>query len=435
MIKAHLTLGLTLLILSLNNAEAQSGWNWPEDKATAQEKNALYSDYLKNNNYQAAIEPLNWLLENAPDLNSSIYINGAKIYEELAEMEKNPQKKKEYQEKALSMYDQRIEYFNEEANVLDRKAYTAYKYYKDQQDKYEELLNLFDKTFELNGNDVGVNNMVAYMDVIRRYDAAGGNLSDDEILDRYNTITSVIDYQIQQKKNVETLEKHRAFVDKMLTSMVDVDCDFIAEKLGVPFNNDRENLQLAKRIVGLSLSYKCTDSPLFTKAAMTIQEQEPTFAVAKVIAIKSGIDGDYENAEKYYHQALELTEEPAKKAEIYYGLANHYRKQGQKAQAREFALKAANIDPSLKDAYKLIGDMYMNSYEQCKEGVSRVQDRAIFIAAYNMYERAGNQSMMQAARQQFPSMEEIFELNMEEGQSVKVGCWINETVSLQKRPS
>jgi hypothetical protein len=43
--------------------------------------------------------------------------------------------------------------------------------------------------------------------------------------------------------------------------------------------------------------------------------------------------------------------------------------------------------------------------------------------------------MMQSAMEQFPSINDIFELNMEEGQAINVGCWINETVILQRRPS
>ena len=43
-----------------------------------------------------------------------------------------------------------------------------------------------------------------------------------------------------------------------------------------------------------------------------------------------------------------------------------------------------------------------------------------FIAAYNMYQKAGNSKTMKNAQAQFPSVEEIFELGMEEGQAVKV---------------
>src|SRR5690606_24709721 len=141
-------------ILLINQSFAQGGWNWPEDKATAETKNALYTDALRANNYRVAANHLSWLLNNAPDLNSSIYINGAKIYAGLAEQEKDKSKQTVYADSALLMYDLRIKYFNEEADVLNRKAYEAYKYYKDNSAKYDELLKMFKKTFELNGTDV-----------------------------------------------------------------------------------------------------------------------------------------------------------------------------------------------------------------------------------------------------------------------------------------
>ena len=69
-------------------ANAQDGWNWPEDpdkKDLAITKNALYSDLLNTENYEGAKKPLDWLLKETPDLNPSIYIQGVKIYENLAE--------------------------------------------------------------------------------------------------------------------------------------------------------------------------------------------------------------------------------------------------------------------------------------------------------------------------------------------------------------
>jgi len=69
---------LALLIVTF---KAQAQFNWPEDRATAEEKNAFYTDNMKSGNYKATIPALQWLMNNAPDLNPSIYINGAKIYE------------------------------------------------------------------------------------------------------------------------------------------------------------------------------------------------------------------------------------------------------------------------------------------------------------------------------------------------------------------
>ena len=57
----------------------------------------------------------------------------------------------------------------------------------------------------------------------------------------------------------------------------------------------------------------------------------------------------------------------------------------------------------------------------------------MFIAAYEMYKRAGDTKKMHGAKTQFPSKEEIFTNNFEVGQSLPVGCWINESVRLQSR--
>ena len=55
--------------------------------------------------------------------------------------------------------------------------------------------------------------------------------------------------------------------------------------------------------------------------------------------------------------------------------------------------------------------------------------------AYEMYQKAGDSQRMASAKAQFPSIEEIFNENMKEGESLTVGCWINETVKLERRPA
>ena len=42
-------------------------WKWPEDKAAAEEKNVLYTDALRNSDFEGAKGPHQWLLQNAPD--------------------------------------------------------------------------------------------------------------------------------------------------------------------------------------------------------------------------------------------------------------------------------------------------------------------------------------------------------------------------------
>lgn len=425
---------IILILVSTSFSIAQSKFNWPEDESTAKEKNVLYSDQLKEKNYAGAAEPLEWLLVNAPDLNSSIYINGVKIYEGLQASEKDENQKREYQEKVLKLYDDRIKYFGNEGKVMNRKAFSTYKFYKGRKDKYDELFQTFERTFELNGNKVSTNLLVAYMDVMRRYKAASGPITDDDVLERYDMVGKIISEKIANGEPAEKVNKQKTMVDKMLTSIVKVDCEFIENKLGSKLRSNMDDLTLAKKIMGLSLASDCGKNPIFLEAAKVVQSNEPDFGIAKVIGLKTAATGDIDEAMKYFNQAIDLADSEQKKGEVYYEMAVQLSKKGQKTNARQHALKAVGADASLRKSYLLIGDLYFYSFNDCKQGKSRVDDRAVYLAAYDMYKKAGSASRMKSAEAQFPSIGEMFELNKQEGQTIEVGCWINTTTTLRRRP-
>ena len=117
----------------------------------------------------------------------------------------------------------------------------------------------------------------------------------------------------------------------------------------------------------------------------------------------------------------------------YLGLAMAASARGQKQQARKFAEQASEIDPAANEPYNLLGNLYFHSFDDCKKSVSRTEDRAVYILAYMMYEKAGNTLQMQSCQDQFPSVEEIFNEGYEKGQSIPIGCWINLEVELATR--
>ena len=74
------------------------------------------------------------------------------------------------------------------------------------------------------------------------------------------------------------------------------------------------------------------------------------------------------------------------------------------------------------------------SSSECDKQQSQVDDRARFIAAYEYYQKAGNRLKMSQAQAQFPTIGDIFTASKEEGSSVFVGCWIQKSVKLARRP-
>ena len=425
------------LLVTLSYTVVAQTWNWPEDRATAEEKNVLYTDALKMGDYKGAIPPLQWLLTEAPDLNKSIYINGAKIYDNLAKVEKDQAQKMVYVDSLMWMYDMRMKYFNDSVKVMNRKVFKAYKYFIKDYSKAEWLLGMFDKTYEISGPAVMDQNLLAYMNVIKVNKLAKKNLTDEQVLERYDIITEVVDEKVkaleQKGASTDKILKQKDYVDKILTEIVTIDCGFVHDNMGPKFKANPNDIKLVKRMFSFMLTGKCTDSPLFLEVSKQLQLLEPDFGLAKLIGTKCLAAADYSCADRYYKEALEYTEDGSQKAEVYIQLGKMEEKKHNKPGARQYYRKALAADPANKQPWVLIGDLYYHSFEECKKMEDMVQDRLIFIAAYDMYKKAGDAKKMHNAKSQFPSKEEIFTNNYEKGQSMAVGCWINEMVKLDSR--
>ena len=103
------------------------------------------------------------------------------------------------------------------------------------------------------------------------------------------------------------------------------------------------------------------------------------------------------------------------------------------AKAKNYALKTIATGEHVKDSYTLIGDLYLyNSYDKCKTS-DVVVSRGVYLAAYDMYVKAGNTAKMEASKKQFPSDQEVFFTNRKVGEKLQVGCWINQEVEIRKR--
>lgn len=429
--------GVLFFITISFSLSAQDGWNWGEQVDKAKENNVIYSDAFKAKNYQACIEPLNWLLENTPDLNPSIYINGVKIYEALAKAETDPEKKEEYIQFGLKLHDTRTEIYPDDKNdIIERKGIYAYSFYKKTKEQYENVFNILTEAFEANGEKMNRGALVALMDMTYK-NYLYKRLTDEQVIDIYSEISDSLNKQKDEanEANKKKLANYLDTVDRLLAATkIQISCDLVEERFG-PKLEQGNDVNIAKRIFDLMIKGKCIDRPLALKAAEVIQTNDPTYGVAKFLGAKNEQEGNTEKALSFYEEAASLTDDNTEKAEMYVNIAKVQMRKGQKSTARSSARRALSFDPAHKDAYKVIGDLYMTSFDDCKEEKSQVQDRAVFIAAYNEYRKAGHTSGMTNAKAQFPSIEDIFTAGMEEGQSITIGCWINTTVTLERRPA
>lgn len=434
---------LNLLILTLllgSTAYAQMPkLNLPDDPSLAGEARrrfAISVDEMGVKRYDFAAQAVQWLEKNTPLLYDGLYIHGYKAYEGLASSADEDGLKKSYLDSMMYFYNMKEVRFKLTDREKNNRAFRYYKYWKSDKTKIGEGMKAYAKAYE-NPNAVINNNIVSYMDMVRRYRAYGNEFSDEDVFDVYSTVMSAIDIKEENGGDLVKLDKYRGTVNGLLTQIIGdgFNCEFIDEKLA-PALNQKEDLKLAKKVFGLLLNQGCSDSPYYLKSAIIINKNEPSAGLTKAIAQKFYRDGDLENAATYYQEALSLETDDEKKADLYLNLAKLKLSAGDKAEARNYAKEASKLDGEVKsEAFTFIGDMYMNSFDDCKKSQSQIDDRAIFMAAYDMYQQAGNSEGMGRASAQFPTVSDVFTANKNQGDEISVGCWIGVKTKIRTRPS
>lgn len=434
-------LGLAFVFLASVSALAQcKDVKWPENRAKAEESVAIYSDALKQGNYRGATASLQWMLTNAPQWQTKLYIDGTEIYNKLATAEKDPVKKQVLVDSLLMLYDMRITNCGDEINVLNRKAIYALAFNGQNKAKTAEVLALYDKVFELSGNNVQDNNLMPYMQAVQLNVALLKNLNEDQILQRYDKLSEIIDAKIKKamaenkQDVVDRLKKSKTQIDEILPKCgVKIDCDFVKKNMASKFKQNPSDVAYAKKIFQFMTTGGCIEDPLWLEAAEVIHKTSPDYGLAKNMGKIYAKNGNMDKAEALINESVSLATTPQDKADSYILQGDLLSQKGSKSAAREAYRKAISADPSGKDGFEKIGDLYMGSFKDCSKQVSLAEDRLIYIAAYEMYAKANNQQKMTQARGQFPSVTELFELNWKEGETKSISCWVGETVVLRTR--
>ena len=431
-----------IFILSLISTllQAQSPQlNLPENAELASEAKkrfALSVDEMSIKDYSSAINAIQWLEQNSPMLYDGLYINGYKAYEGLAGQTDDSDQKVLYLDSMLYFFDKKEERFELTDREKNNRAYRYYKYFKSDKVRISAGMKAYALAYK-NLSSVINNNIVSYMDMVRRYRAYGNSFTNEEVLNVYSQVMEAINIKEAAGLDAAKIEKYRSTVNGLLTQIIgdDLNCDFIDKNLAPPLDQG-DDLTLAKKIFGLLLNQGCGDSPYYLKAALIIQEKEPTTGIAKAIAQKYYQENDMDNAAAFFMEAVQMEDDQSKKAELLIDLAKLNLAKNQKAAARKYALQAAELGgEQAKPAYSFIADLYMNSFNDCKKNISQIDDRAVFMAAFDMYQKAGNTKGMSNAKAQFPTVSDVFTANKKEGDSVQVGCWINTTTQIRTRPS
>ncbi len=458
---------LTLATLTLGNSQCET-WNDSPKKVDAENAHSIYRQGLKLEDYALTFE--NWKItyDIAPAADGKRdyhFTDGAKIYLNKFKNESDAALKEKYKNKAISLIDDAIACYNvgtiksgkcqDDACIQKRIGYLqgrkAYDMYYTYNTLYSETLVALEDAVAKGGNDVEYIVFNPYA-AIAVYQFEKGIMEKSKVLGIYENLNAIADVNIAKENDLSTYYKQAKDAMNGIFSKIEgelFDCDFFANKLRPQYDAAPNDHDLWKSIVAKLKSQGCDGSNAFLAEVegkyKTWAQGQNASRKAEFEANNPGIQakklydaGDYNGAILMYKETIANESDNSKKAGYHFSIASiQYRKLKNYGVARSSARTAASLRPNWGRPFMLIGDMYGSSARSC--GNSWDQRLAI-LAAMDKYRYAKSidpssaddaNSRLSKYRASMPTLEDGFQRGIKEGQKVKVGCWIGETVAVK----
>ena len=454
-----LTLTLFMGLLFANIALAQCGkFTDTPKESEALEAHVLYRDAVKLKDYDGAFE--NWKIayELAPAADgkrASHYTDGITIYKHKAENEADEAKRKEYFDIIMKLYDEQVKCYGNESFVYGRKAFDMF--YGIGADGQKITGDIMDtkKTLEMSVEKGGKSTeyvvMVPYATVVAELYTA-------EKMDKatargvYKELNDICDHNIANNQKLKAQYEYAKSSMNQVFAGIEYyifDCDYFKEKFKPEFEANPENPEFLKNAIVTLKRQGCDSTDAFLVQLESVWEKYAVEENAKIKAkfleenpavwAKELYDaGDYEGALNKYKEAIEAEEDSEKKASYLFSMASiQFRKMKSYNTARETAYKAAKMRPGWGRPYMLIGDMYGSSARSCGDSWNQ---RLAILAAMDKYGYAKSidpevaeeaSSKLSKYYGSMPAQDEGFMRGVKAGQTVKVGCWIGESVKVR----
>ncbi|TAI48035.1 tetratricopeptide repeat protein [Flagellimonas allohymeniacidonis] len=450
--KHYLTMIAVLMSIGLSMAQAQN----PECMTNL----SIYAEHAKVKNYDAAYEPWKMVYESCPDINKANFSYGEKILAHKIKNSSGPDKDG-YIQDLMELYDNSLKYFPakfSKAGVAIDKALLSY------DNKMASDVQLYDLLGNAFKNDKKnfKNPKALYLYFSTLVDLHQGGSKDlQEVFDVYDDVTEKVEEENKKLTDViktllpkdslgtlTTKEKRRlkasttnsksygkiaTSIDSKLGALAD--CGNLIPLYEKNYEAKKGDVNWVKRAVGRMFSKECTDDPMFRKlfeAQLALDPSADAYLYGGTLKQKSG---DSKGAIADFNKAVELETDSYRKSNILYKIATTVRRSS-KSQARSYALKAVNANPSNGKAYLLIANLYATSANAC--GSTPFEKRAIYWKAAEMARKAGRVDPSLSGRAsksaasyaaKAPTKEMIFSSG-KAGQTVSFNCWVGGSVKV-----
>jgi len=432
-------------------------WTDSPRKDEAEEAHVLYRQFLKNENFEEAFKYWQKAYELAPAADGQRpfhYMDGRDFYMRMFQSAADEAKKSEYAATILRLYDEQMQCYGNENLLLGLKVYDMFYHLRS---PYPLLLETLKTAVEKGGNAAAYTVLEPYAHVLA-FQFKNKQMSVEEARATHIKINEIADHNIANNK--EYSEYYQQSKDRFSAVLAEVegdifDCAFFKNKFEPLFRANKEDYEAMKYYYNKMVQQGCSeDDPLVVEVKTTFEAIVARINAEKLAAFYGENPGAHAKAlydEGKFTEALDKYEEAIKKEEkkgeakdndlignYYFAQASILgRKLDRYAASRDYALKAARARANWGQPYLLIGDLYAVTSSSC--GNDAWDHNIAVLAAIDKYAyaRSVDPSVSQEANEKIarynrfkPQSEEGHMRGIKEGASVKVNCWIGETVKV-----
>lgn len=408
---------------------------------------SMYSEFYKQKDFKSAMEPWLVLYRQYPKSTLNIYIHGANMLEHYVENAATKAEKHNMVDSMMKLYDRRIRFFDQKGYVLGRKGTSWLKYNLPPEEDIsnEELASIYKKGYDWlsesikeQGKETEIPVLVLLMQTSKSL-LGLGKLPKEDVVNNYDKVAGILNQIEKEKPETEGIADARNAVEMIFGTSGAADCESLLRIYTPQFDEKSGDLEFLKMMLRRLARAGCDDSKLFHDASEKMYHLDPSAEAAFNMARMFVKQNNAEKAKSYYKQAMEQETDQALLEDYYYEYALYiYAKEHNFQESRNYARKTLAINPNHCKALMLIGDIYASSARSFSS--DDFERSTVFWVAVDYFTKAkaGEDCLVDASqkanayRVHFPNKETAFFQGIREGDTYRVGGWINETTRDRK---
>jgi len=448
-------------IWSGNSAQAQdfkcTTWDaFPKGAKEARTQHVMYRDAFKAKKYTDALgywQPLFEHVTSPVDAPSRHFDDGIEMYYELAKLEADAAKKTELLEKMNTLYNHKAKCLGE--SVSDR-AYQAYYLYYAQYDVLKTI-EAFEKLIA-SGKEKTPSFALTPIAPLTVYMFGKSPKFDKAYMIKlYYELKGICEKNPTDK----TYQDAWLAIDAEFKKIEDqiFDCNYYLDQITPQYranpNDQAKNADFLK-----TLKKRCgEENALYVEINAAVEKFKADERAARwdeifnaATAYEKGQmlaqKGEKEESAKWYEKAFDDPKNgfPAEmdnvdKGKSAYSIAYKHYQSNSYGTARSWCRKASEYRPNWGEPYILVGMMYASSGKSCGTGTGW-DSQSVIWAAMDEWQKARSVDASSAAEANkyinqysayLPEYKEVRMRNLNDGESYKIGCWINVTTTIRSK--